>query len=121
MNFLFRPPKFPVLLDTGERLLYANNQGQLKSKIAKIGFTDDATKNIIDSQVQIFWLKPVSMVVSPGFINRQWTKLQIIELYNARRQQGEPELRSTSLGNRRLDQVFSEVFEQVSRNAGSGS
>jgi hypothetical protein len=56
------------------------------------------------------------MLVAPNISARRWTKMHIIELYNSKRKPGTPELRSTSLGSRSLEQVVSEAVELLSRS-----
>jgi hypothetical protein len=115
MDFIFRRPRFPVILDTGETLIHANSKAQLASKVAKIKFTDNENKDIIDAQADGFSLYPDKMFVAPAITSPRWTKLQIIELYNSKRQAGAPELRTTSLGNRSLAGIVNEVVELLSR------
>ena len=116
MDFLLRQPKFPVLLDTGELLIHAMSKAQLESKIAKVKFADDARKDIIDSKADGFCFYPKTMHILPSIAIRRWTKLQIIDMYNTKKKPGAPELRSTSLGNRSLERVVSEVVELLSRS-----
>lgn len=115
MDFIFRLPRFPVILDTGEALIHANSKSQLVSKVAKIKFADNGKKDIIDAQADCFSLYPEKMFVAPAITNRRWTKLQVIELYNTKKTAGASELRTTSLGNRSLESIVSEVVELLSR------
>jgi len=114
MDFIFRLPRFPVILDTGDVLIHANSKSQLVSKVAKIKFTDNGTKDIIDAQAVGFTLYPEKMFVAPAIVNRRWTKLQIIELYNAKKKAGAPELRITSLGSRSLESIVGEAVKLLS-------
>jgi hypothetical protein len=116
MDFLFRLPKFPVVLDTGELLIHAKTRAQLETKLAKIAFAGEEKRDIIDSKAEGFALYPKPMLVTPSISIRRWTKLQIIDLYNSKRKPGAPELRSTSLGNRSLEKIVSEVVELLSRS-----
>ena len=115
MEFLFRLPRFPVILDTGEALIHANSKSQLVSKVAKIKFADHGKKDIIDAQADGFSLYPEKMFVAPATMSRRWTKLQIIELYNTKKMPRASEIRTTSLGSRSLESIVSEVVELLSR------
>ena len=115
MDFILRLPKFPVILDTGEFLLHASNRAQLESKLSKITFPDGQKLDLIDAKADAFSLYPEKMFVAPTITARRWTKIRIIELYNAKRRPGTPELRSTSLGNRSLEQIVGEAVELLSR------
>jgi|SRR5438105_1524051 len=102
MDYLFRLPKFPVILDTGASLIHAKSRAQLEAKLAKITFADEAERDIIDSKAEGFAFYPKTMLVTPAISMRRWTKLQIIDLYNSKKKRGTPELRANSLGNRSL-------------------
>jgi hypothetical protein len=115
MIFVLRLPRFPVILDTGEALIPANSKSQLVSRVARIKFTDKGKKDIIDAQADAFSLYPEKMLVAPAITSRRWTKLRIIELYNAKREPGMPEIRQTSLGSRSLESIVREAVELLSR------
>ena len=115
MDFIFRLPRFPVILDAGETLIHASSRSQLVSRVAKIKFSDNGKKDIIDAQADGFFLYPEKMFVAPAITSRRWTKLQIIELYNTKRNSGAPELRTSSLGSRSLESIVGEVVELLSR------
>ena len=115
MDFIFRLPKFPVILDTGEFLIHASNRSQLESKVSKLTFPDNQKRDIIDAKAGAFSLYPEKMFIAPSITARRWTKIRIIELYNAKKRPGAPELRSTSLGSRSLEQIVGEAVELLSR------
>jgi hypothetical protein len=104
-------PKFPVLLDTGERLFSAMSKAQLEAKVSQLAFSGKEKRDIIDLNAEGFAFYPESEVVAPVFRIRRWTKGEIIDLYNGRRQSGQPELGKASLGNRSLERVIKEVVQ----------
>jgi hypothetical protein len=103
MNYVFRLPKFPVILDAGSELIHAKTKGELSKRVSKIVFADEDARQIIDATADGFSLYPKTMIVAPSIAKRRWTKSQIIELYNSKRRPGAPELLATSLGNRSLE------------------
>jgi hypothetical protein len=115
MNYLFRLPKFPVLVDLGDQLICANNRAQFEKKIAQFNLGGEDARRIIDSTAEGFALYPKSQVVAPSIGVRRWTKQQIIDLYNQRRGPGTPEMVSTSLANRSLQRIVSEAVALLSR------
>ena len=115
MDFIFRLPRFPVILDVGETLIHASSKAQLVSKVAKIRLSDNGKKDIIDAKADGFILYPEKMFVAPAITSRRWTKLQIIELYNTKKSACAPELRTTSLGSRSPESIVGEVIELLSR------
>ena len=49
MNFLFRKPRFPIIIDTGYGLLGAKSWALCEKRLAKMTFPDMAPRDIIDS------------------------------------------------------------------------
>ena len=115
MDYLFRLPKFPVLLDAGEVLICAKSRAQLESRVSKFVFVDNAKRDIIDSKAEGFALYPEKMFISPSISLRRWTKMQIINLYNTKRKPGYPELRTASIGSRSLESIVGEAVELLAR------
>lgn len=113
MAFVFRAPTFPVVCDTGSRLLVARSKAQLASGLAKVGVADAERREMVDATGEGFCLYTVSSIIAPSMTRPRWTKLQVITLYNLKRPAGAPELRTTSLGNRTLAQVIGEVVERL--------
>ena len=70
---------------------------------------------MIDSTAEGFALYPKPQFVAPSSGARRWTKQQIIDLYNLRREPSAPEMTTTSLGNRSLQSIVSEVVALLSR------
>jgi hypothetical protein len=116
MNYVFRMPKFPVLLDAGEQLVSAKSKAQLEARVLQLALSGKERRDIIDSKAEGFALYPESKVIAPHIGIRRWNKVQIIDLYNSRRRTGQPELRKTSLGNRSLEQVVQEVVQLLLQN-----
>ena len=115
MNYVFRLPKFPVLLDAGTHLVHARSKAQLEARVSRLALSGEERRDIIDSKAEGFALYPQSMVVAPHIGIRRWTKANIIELYNSRRMPSLPELAKTSLGNRSLEQIVQEVVQLLSQ------
>jgi len=111
VNFIFRLPRFPVLFDAGERLLTARSKTELAKAIQRLNIEDEARRDIIDLNGEGFAYYPKITTVTPSVGIRRWTKLQIIELYDARRRPEVPAMRRASLGNRKLEEIVSEAVE----------
>lgn len=121
MNYIFRAPKFPLLLDTGSELVHAKTRSQFEKRVASLDLRDKEKLTIIDRTAQGFSLYPEKMIVAPDIRIRRWTKAGVIDLYNQRRMPGAPELGKRSLGNRSLEKVVSEVVELLAGSAQAGS
>lgn len=111
MNFLFRKPRFPIIIDTGTGLIGAKSWVACERQLATVTFADTAPRNVIDSSVEGFYLFPEHMVFSPLTSKKRWTKVAIINLYNSQKGPGRPEYPTTSLGNKSLEKVFGDIVE----------
>jgi hypothetical protein len=113
MIFAFRPPRFPVLLDSGSELIAARTDQHLRAVIKSLNIQDKTERLIIDINADQFHYHPGLDAVSPCLIVGKMTKRSIIDLYNARRGAQSQPLRATSLGSRTLERVVLEAIELV--------
>ncbi len=111
MNYIFRIPRFPVVLDSGEKLFPANSKAQLENRIEKLAIKDDRKRDIIDANGEGFAYYPKIQAVTPNIGIRKWKKLQIIDLYDSRRPPESPVMKRTSLGSRTLEDIVYEAVE----------
>ena len=111
MNYIFRLPRFPVVLDSGEKLFPAKSKTQLEIWIEKLAIKDDRRRDIIDASGEGFAYYPKIETITPHIGIRKWKKLQIVDLYDSRRTTESPVMRRTSLGSRTLEDIVSEAVE----------
>ena len=113
-TFLLRKPRLPILIDTGVALLAAKSWGACQRELANIAFADAAQGNVIDANGDAFIFSPQRMIFSPGIVRRRWTKAAIIALYNGMKRAEQPEYPATSLSNKSLETVISDIVELLS-------
>jgi hypothetical protein len=111
LNFLFRKPRLPIIIDTGAGLLGVKSWTICEKHLATVTFPDMAPRDVIDSSAEAFSLYPEHMAFSPLTFKKRWTKLAIIELYNGSRGPGRPEYPTTSLGNKTLEKVVKDIVD----------
>ncbi|WP_426107996.1 hypothetical protein [Massilia sp. TSP1-1-2] len=111
INFLFRKPHFPIIVDTGTGLIGAKSWVACERQLATVTFADTAPREVIDATAEAFSLYPEHMAFSPLTFKKRWTKLAIIELYNSAKGPGRPEYPTTSLGYTSLEKVVTEFVE----------
>lgn len=111
MKFLFRKPRFPIIVDTGAGLIGAKSWAVCEKRLATITFPDLAPRDVIDSTAEAFSLYPEHMAFSPLVFKKRWTKATIIELYNSQKEPGRPEYATTSLSNKTLERVVKDIVE----------
>jgi len=117
INYLFRKPKYPVLIETDLRVFGARN-GQKIEKLRKNElFTKKDSYTLIDSTGEGWMFMPEKSVISPFSINKQWTKLKIIEFFNSTLTNlGISEsFVAGSLSNQRLDKIINDIVEFESK------
>lgn len=111
MNFLFGKPHCPIIVDTGARLIGAKSWAASEKKLATIAFADTAPRAVIDATAEVFSLYPEHMTISPLTFKKRWTKMDIIELYNSSKGPGRSLYPTTSLGNKSLEKVVTDIVE----------
>jgi hypothetical protein len=79
MNFLFRKPRFPLIIDAGNGLLGAKSWPLCEKRLAKTTFPDIAPRDVIDSTAEAFSLYPEHLVFSPLTFKKRWTKADNID------------------------------------------
>lgn len=115
MNFLFRRPRLPVIIDTGKDLASVKTWAECERRLAMSAFSDKNAKPVIDVTAEGFVLHPDMMTISPLTAKKRWTKREIIELYNRRKKPGSPAYEPRSLGNKRVEAVVSEIVDLLRR------
>lgn len=111
MNFLFRRPRLPIIIDTGTGLIGVKSWASCERQLARVAFVDLAPRNVIDATAEGFSLYPEHMAFSPLTFKKRWTKMAIIELYNGAKGPGLPDYPTTSLGNKSLERVVKDIVE----------
>lgn len=110
MNFFWRKPAFPVLVDTGTELIVLRTAGEGDRLLP--GLEKDVKMDVIDAKVEGFAYVPQHHTITPLTLKKSWTKAEIIALYNARKPLDAPPYAPT-LASRKLAQVFADVVELV--------
>lgn len=113
INYLFRKPKYPVLIETDLRVFGARNGQKIERLRKKELFTKKDSYTLIDSTGEGWMFTPEKSVISPFSINKQWTKLKIIEFFNSTLTNlGISEsFEAGSLSNKRLDKIINDIVE----------
>ncbi|MFM9433524.1 hypothetical protein ACFDR9_000565 [Janthinobacterium sp. CG_23.3] len=111
LNFLFRKPRLPIIVDTGAGLIGAKSWVTCERRLTAFEFSDMAPRHAIDATGEGFSLSPGHLAFSPLSSKKRWTKAAIIELYNGSKGPGRPEYPTTSLGNKSLEKVVKDIVE----------
>ena len=113
VQYFFRRPKFPLLLASDTIVIGAKNSRELNKWITKLTFQKDDAYDVIDGNAEGWAYYPKYNVISPLTLNKQWTKRQIIDLYNLsiQNEDNKEEYIAKSLSNKKLSTIVEEIVE----------
>lgn len=112
VQFFLRKPKYPVIVDIDGVVVCGKSAITLAKRISKVINLKEKTYNAVDSTGEGWSFYTDKWLFSPLCAKKKWTKLEIIRLYNNRKNKiSNIELYSEkSLSSKRFDKVFSDVF-----------
>ena len=113
MRYVFRPPRFPVILVVGDRAFRVVSTGQLRKLLRRELKSAAGAARLLDSTWEWFTVLPDAVLIAPSFLDRQPpTKQALIALVNGR-SNGAPDApvyKVRSLSNRTREEVFAELL-----------
>jgi hypothetical protein len=116
IKVVFRGPKYPAIVISGDRLYSATHPKVLASYlISSSPLENEHRIKIIDTTGEEFWYQPDDQVLSPVFPNTKWTKRRVIDLYNQSRNSAESGISysTKSLSSKRLSSIISDICELI--------
>lgn len=111
LNFLFRKPRLPIIIDTGAGLIGAKSWVACEKRLTAFTFSDMAVRHVIDGAGEGFSFSPEHLAFSPLSSKKRWTKAAIINLYNSKKGPDQSDYPATSLGNKSLEKVVTDIVE----------
>ena len=111
IRYVFRKPRFPLLLDTGTELIALHRPAECEARLPPLALTGDP-RPVIDANVEGFAFYPELETITPLTLKTDWTKAEIVELYDERKRPGAPAY-TRSLPNRKLREVVSDIVALV--------
>ena len=115
LQFVFRKPRLPAIIDTGSGVLGVTNWATCKKSLATIALAGTAHCDVIDATAEGFTFYPQLWAISPLTMKKRWNKAAIINLYNNARGPACPAYPTTSLSNKSLEKVISDIVELLVR------
>ena len=117
VDYIFRKPKFPVIVNIDGILICGKSSITLSRRLAKINFQDEKTFYAIDSTCEGWSFYPNRWLLSPLTTKKRWTKIELINLFNNRKNKNseEQEYSKKSLSSKRLDLIFMEIFSLLNK------
>jgi hypothetical protein len=111
ISYQFRMPRFPLLLDTGDKLLALRNADECEARLPPLALTGPPLP-VIDADAEGFAFYPDLETITPLTFEKDWTKAEIVALYDSRKRPGAPAY-TRSLPNRKLTAVVSDIVALV--------
>jgi hypothetical protein len=117
INFLFRSPVFPVILDIGMGAACAETPSDLERYLIQYGSHDNEHREIIDFHYEGFSVIPDKLFVSPLTMKKKYTKKELLKFCG---------ITDPALNQRRLDiyskeEIFMFIVKLLHKNAGSSA
>lgn len=111
IKYFFRMPRFPLLLDTGIELIALHGADECEARLPPLALTGHP-RPVIDARAEGFAFYPDRETLTPLTLKKDWTKAEIVALYEARKHPGAPAY-TRSLANRRLAEVVLDIVALV--------
>ncbi len=111
IRYFWRRPRFPLLLDTGIELIALHGADECEARLPPLALTGDP-RPVIDAQAEGFAFYPDLETITPLTLKKDWTKAEIVALYEARKRAGAPAY-TRRLPNRRLADVVADIVALV--------
>ncbi|HHD56981.1 MAG TPA: hypothetical protein ENK89_04815 [Desulfobulbaceae bacterium] len=114
LQYLFRKPKFPLIISIEGHFIGAKTPADLLKKLSRVPFGDSAYYQAIDKTGEGWNFSPEQRLLSPLTFKKRWTKKEIISLFNQRinKEDGQQEQYSEkSLSSKRLDRIITDLVK----------
>ena len=117
IGYLFRKPKYPLLIETDSRVVGARSIKRIDRLFKEAAFVNKKNYIVIDSNGEGWSFVPEHGVISPLTMLKRWSKLEIIKFFNSLLEKDGSVSRyePRSLSNKRLEQVIREIVEFESK------
>jgi hypothetical protein len=112
IQYVFRKPRFPVIVTAGDRVFAAPSPARLGKLLARES-PADADIRLLDSTWEWFEFVPDVSAIAPSFVDRSPpTKAEVISLVNdrANRADDAPQYLLRSLSSRSREDIFAELL-----------
>ena len=112
VKYILRKPEFPIIINLDGHVIAATPQS-LPKQLSCLGLSADSSYDVIDQSGEGFGLfvSDVIFGVSPLVMKKTWTKLELIRLYNGRKNKtaDEPAYSEKSLSAKKVVRIISDI------------
>lgn len=113
LNYLFRKPKYPVICDIDGYIIAAKSEKLFLKSLTEVNKDSEKTYNLLDSTAEGWAFVPKHMLVSPLTFKKQWTKKELISIFNSRKNSSSEaaQYSEKSLSSKRFERIFADIVE----------
>lgn len=117
MKYFFRKPKYPIIINIDGNLICGKTSTTLSRRLEKFDYMHKKTYPAIDGTGEGWCFYPDRWLLSPVTMKRNWTKQEIITLYNERKnkQPDDEPYSSRSLSNKPKERIINEIVELLNK------
>ena len=121
LNYFFRKPKYPVICDVDGFVIAAKSEKSFVKRLSEVNLDPEKTYNLVDSTAEGWIILPKHMLVSPLTFKKQWSKKEIITLFNDRKNSSSEEVQYSekSLSAKRFERIFGDIVDLLQRDVQS--
>jgi hypothetical protein len=117
LAYMFRKPSLPILVNVDGYLVAAQSSETLLKKLAALNLPAGAHFDALDGTGEGFGVHVYEdyIAVSPLTLKKSWKKLELIRLYNGRKNRppDEQPYSEKSLSSKRLDKILTDIIRLV--------
>lgn len=113
IGYVFRRPKYPLLIETDVRVFGAKNGQKIERLLSKGAFLNKDNYIVIDSSGEGWSFSTEHFVIHPMTLLKRWSKVKIIELYNASLANAgfEQKFEHGNLSNKNMTKIIYEIVD----------
>ena len=117
VRHFFRKPVYPVIIDIKGTLICGFSASTLARRLSKLSDLEDQAYRAIDSTGEGWSFYSVHWILTPLTLKKRWTKLEIIRLFNDRKNKnpGNCQYSEKSLSSKRLVKIIYEIVELLDK------
>jgi hypothetical protein len=118
IKYVFRKPKFPLIINLDGYLIAATKR-KLLTQLRNIELNLNTCYETIDASGEGFGLYVYEdcFALSPLVLKKKWTKLELIRLYNSRKNNADENIYSEkSLSAKRFNKILSDITSLLKTN-----
>jgi hypothetical protein len=120
LTYIFRKPKYPIICTISGHVIAAKSEKSFMKILDDVALDPEKSYDLIDATAEGWSFMPGHLMISPITFRKQWSKKELIALYNGRTNQS-PEgvpYSEKSLSSKRFERIFGDLVELLLKKPG---